>query len=113
LADYQLPRLVFAGKPTNQVVRDWHWQNLGQPVPYAIYHLFNRLGRPIYVGVTNCLPYRFESHRRRYWWPQVAYMNLYLVPTRVDALYWEKHAIHGLQPRYNKAHRPKEVWLDG
>lgn len=124
---HHLPRLIFSGDipASTRETRSLD----GRPVAVNriglcsyIYHLFDQQGEPMYFGKTNQPSYRFEKHRRRPWWSEVAHLNLYIVTceSHLDepckgfgdnprstleraATLWERKAILDIQPRYNIA----------
>lgn len=111
---FHLPRLVYAGDIG--VRGDWkRWDHtFNSPGSHSIYHLFDSQGELLYIGKAWCPLYRLESHRRKPWWCQVSYLNLYTVSCYEHplercrdvgkvTLAWEGKAIADLKPIHNIA----------
>lgn len=69
----------------------------------AIYRLYDKRERLLYVGVTTCPQTRFGSHSTSDWWPSVVTREIIWMPTRRDAEYEEAHAIKSEWPMHNRA----------
>lgn len=69
----------------------------------ALYRLYDKHDRLLYVGVTSCPQTRFRSHSHNDWWPSVATREIVWMPTRNDAEYEETHAIRTEYPVHNRA----------
>lgn len=82
----------------------------------ALYRLFDRKGRLLYVGISNDPEFRWKQHRGdKGWWPQVVGKQVTWYATRVLALQAEALAIRTEDPVYNTvrphliAHIPEQM----
>ncbi|MFE9391643.1 GIY-YIG nuclease family protein [Streptomyces sp. NPDC006784] len=70
--------------------------------PTALYRLFDRAGRLLYVGVAFDPAARWQSHARdKAWWDDVVERRIEWHPTRTEALTAEVQAIKHESPAYN------------
>lgn len=74
----------------------------------ALYRFFNADGALLYVGITEHLGIRWNTHAKKQpWWPQVARQTVDWHETRALAEKAETAAIKAEQPKYNIIHVPK------
>lgn len=75
------------------------WERLVAPVVYILY---DEDGVPLYVGMTNALLQRFQSHRNSApWWGEVSRVTFREMPSRGASLDEEERLIEVLAPRWN------------
>lgn len=75
----------------------------------TIYRYYDANGELLYVGMTGARHHRTVQHARQQpWWRKVEHATYEHVPAG-EATEYERHAIVAEQPKYNKAHRPKEL----
>ncbi|MCV7004599.1 hypothetical protein [Mycobacterium gordonae] len=122
-----LPRLVFSDAPPPSTAAMRELDKTPSCVPRSshrsyIYHFFDSAGEPVYFGKAAQPSYRFEKHKRKTWWPEVAHLNLYVVSCESHpeetckgfgsdprsalnriAVLWERKAIIDVKPRRNLA----------
>ncbi|MET9222403.1 GIY-YIG nuclease family protein [Streptomyces sp. NPDC003300] len=72
--------------------------------PTALYRLFDTEGRLLYVGITNMPNVRFDAHRMKAWWKQVARRELVWFDNRQEAGWAEVRAIRAERPMHNRMH---------
>lgn len=78
--------------------------------PTALYRLYNREDRLVYVGVTYQLEKRLYQHARdKPWWPEVARQEVDWHEHRRLALAEETRLIELYDPPYNGAHARKSL----
>ena len=71
----------------------------------SLYRFFDADGALLYIGITNCLPRRFERHEgEKPWFAHVARVTVEHHPDRDAALVAERIAIQQEKPRYNVVH---------
>jgi len=71
----------------------------------ALYRFFSKSDELLYIGISNCIPRRFDQHGdTKPWYTQVARMTVEHHPNRTKALIAEKAAIHAEKPKYNIQH---------
>lgn len=71
-------------------------------VPHFVYRHFDSRGELLYVGCTNSVAQREQTHQvHSWWWPAVASTRNLLFPTREKALSVERHAIWAERPKCN------------
>ena len=68
---------------------------------HALYRFFDGRGVLLYVGITCHPSRRWERHRERPWWTEVARIEVESLPDRASALAAERRAIIDGAPRYN------------
>lgn len=69
----------------------------------VVYRLIDSNGRLLYIGRTNNLPRRLDTHRQLAWWyPLVVRTRVQVHPSRASAHHAEEWAIHREQPAFNK-----------
>lgn len=85
-------------------------------VPHFVYRCYDSTGRLLYVGCTNSVAQRLQTHEAgSWWWPEVATIRNLLFPNREKALEMEREAIWNERPRCNVKGRwyradPREDW---
>ncbi|MEU8829409.1 GIY-YIG nuclease family protein [Streptomyces sp900116325] len=68
----------------------------------ALYRLFDKKGRLLYVGISNDPVFRWRQHRGdKHWWPKVVDKKVTWYDTRMLALQAEALAIHTEAPIHN------------
>lgn len=68
----------------------------------AVYRLYDKDRRLIYVGIAEDFDLRFKQHRKaKAWWLDVASKDVIWFQTRLDACYEEARAIAAESPREN------------
>lgn len=73
--------------------------------PTAVYTLYDRNGRVLYVGLTNNVDRRMRQHAHsKAWWGQVSRREVNWYGTRQIAASQEAFRIQLLQPRHNVQH---------
>lgn len=71
----------------------------------ALYRFFDKADQLLYIGISNCIPRRFDQHGdTKPWYIEVARMTVEHHPTRAAALGAEKVAIQAERPKYNIQH---------
>ena len=69
--------------------------------PHVLYRFFDANDRLLYVGITHNPSRRFEKHRARDWWRDVATIRLQVYPTRAAVQAAERRAVANEHPRHN------------
>lgn len=70
---------------------------------HAVYRMYDRTGRLLYVGVTGSLGKRLDDHAEKRWFPLVRDIRLEWFPDRSAAEDAESAAIRDEGPEYNVA----------
>ena len=71
----------------------------------ALYRIRGEAERLLYVGITNCVPIRWNGHQSSQpWWDELRSLTVEWFDKRTDAEAAEKAAIRAEKPKYNKAH---------
>jgi hypothetical protein len=69
---------------------------------YYLYRHRDRVGRLLYVGITNSIGARTAGHQfQSYWWPEVTRIEIERFPTYEKAHRAERRAIGCEHPLYN------------
>jgi excinuclease UvrABC nuclease subunit len=72
------------------------------PQPHAVYRLFNKRGRLLYVGCAHNPFSRIAEHRYwKHWWKEVARVQMDFFPNGRAAEKAEREAIWNENPKYN------------
>ena len=75
--------------------------------PTTVYQYFDKMGRLLYVGVTDRGPERSHEHAAtKTWWWHAAGCTIEHLPTREAALAREADLIRRLRPPFNLQHNP-------
>ncbi len=70
-----------------------------------VYRLYNADNELLYVGTTNNLERRMQSHRYdKPWWPNVADIQTETFASAVEAVEAERAQIKSLEPKHNVIH---------
>lgn len=69
----------------------------------AVYRMFDRAFRLLYIGKTSSAGQRFGAHSAKRWFPQVQMITLQWFDTEAQAAFEERRAIAAEQPLYNVA----------
>lgn len=78
--------------------------------PHLIYLLYNRLGRLLYIGVTDRGPVRLVEHyRHKSWFVEVARVDFERCASRGTAISREAHLIRTRRPLYNVQHNRRSA----
>ncbi|MFI7468189.1 GIY-YIG nuclease family protein [Nonomuraea sp. NPDC049646] len=73
--------------------------------PTSLYRFYDANQLLLYIGITNCLPRRFEQHEdRKPWFRHVAHVTVEHHADRDAALHAEKIAIQQERPQHNIKH---------
>lgn len=76
----------------------------------AVYWLYSRSKKLLYVGVSHHPKARWREHARdKAWWPEVAHKGLSWHPTRAQAVLEEQRVIEEEGPQYNLRLTPEGV----
>ena len=73
---------------------------------FVVYRFYNAVGECLYVGWSHNVLKRFEDHRERKWWKQIARIELDHQPTPAKAQAHEEALIKELRPIHNRTHNP-------
>ncbi|MFD9564392.1 GIY-YIG nuclease family protein [Streptomyces sp. NPDC059994] len=85
------------------------WGAPEAPVPTALYRLCDRVGRLLYVGVTDNPDRRWPQHAAdKAWWPTVTDLSIKWYPSRDCALTAEADAIRAEHPVHNVQHNDQK-----
>jgi predicted GIY-YIG superfamily endonuclease len=68
------------------------------------YVLVDEDNAPLYVGASQDVAKRVQSHRRSPWWDHVADVWTANSDDMAAAFQRERHLIHALRPKFNKYH---------
>lgn len=75
------------------------------PERTALYRIRGDCDVLLYIGISNCVPIRWNSHMRvQPWWDELRSLTVDWYDKREDAEEAEKAAIRAELPKYNKAH---------
>lgn len=73
--------------------------------PTYVYRAYDIFGELLYVGVADRWPRRWTQHQRdKFWFPDVARLEVDPLPTRRAALDTEARLIREYRPKYNIVH---------
>src|SRR6266446_1774497 len=90
------------------IVRARHYRKtMFDDDPQYLYEIRGRLriGRPLYIGISDSVPRRMSQHRReKDWWPENGQIRWKQYPDRPTVATAERAAIHRKHPVYNKQH---------
>lgn len=76
-----------------------------QPERTGVYRIRGDAAELLYIGMTNCLPARWNSHMLyQPWWHEVRALSIEYYDSREEAAAAEKAAILAERPKYNKAY---------
>lgn len=76
-----------------------------QPERTGVYRIRGEAAELLYIGLTNCLPVRWNSHMLyQPWWREVRSLSIEYYGSREEAAAAEKAAILAELPKYNKAY---------
>lgn len=83
-----------------------------KPGRTAVYRIRGEAGELLYIGMTNCVPIRWNAHMLyQPWWDELRSMTVEFLDSREEAAAAEKAAILGELPKYNRTYllpnRPK------
>jgi len=87
---------------------------IAPPVPTALYRICGEADALLYIGVTDDLPVRWNSHAlKQPWWSELRSLTLELFDSREAAEAAETTAIKTEKPKYNKKHAEKPAQPSG
>ena len=76
-----------------------------QPERTGVYRIRGEAAELLYIGLTNCLPVRWNSHMLyQPWWHEVRSLAIEYYDSREAAAAAEKAAIKAEKPKYNKTY---------
>lgn len=79
--------------------------------PTTLYRIFDANGRLIYVGQSQRMGFRMQTHERSSWWFELAArIEIEEFPTRDAAMAAEVIAIQEEQPAFNVKHTGRPEW---
>lgn len=78
----------------------------------ALYRLYDGEDRVLYIGITNMPNVRFDAHRMKPWWKQVARKDIEWFENRHQASCAEVRAIRAERPLYNRMHAWPQIAAD-
>lgn len=67
----------------------------------TLYRFYDERRQPLYIGITNDTTRRFNTHKRSFWWHEVAHVEEETFDAREEAEVAERTAITEEAPRYN------------
>lgn len=108
-------REVTYSGPMPQSVRDYYNVSSLAYRSCCVYILTSDDGCPVYVGMSHRPGNRFDRHRAREWWPDVAHLTVieFTADNRSDARWAakreESRLIASLLPYANRSEMPREA----